>query len=135
MASTHLLREQRLTILGFLQAFTIPIVAEKREDANVIGAGALFDFGDVLCLVTAAHVLTCDDYGHKDLGVPDAPTGPGMHTLGSFNIRQGRTWDIAILQLTGAETVAHLRAGWTVLSGVNIRRPGGSGTALFSNSP
>jgi hypothetical protein len=120
MASTHLLREQRLTILGFLQAFTIPIVAEKREDANVIGAGALFDFGD---------------YGHKDLGVPDAPTGPGMHTLGSFNIRQGRTWDIAILQLTGAETVAHLRAGWTVLSGVNIRRPGGSGTALFSNSP
>lgn len=135
MPRHHLLREQRFAMLGFLQACTIPIIAEKGEAANVVGTGTLFDFGDGLCLVTAAHVLKGEDYGHKDLGVPDTPTGPGMHTLGSFNIRQEQHWDIAILQLTSAETVARLRAGWTVLSGRNIAWSDDSDTYALAGCP
>lgn len=130
-----LLREQRLAMLSFLQGCTVPIVAEKGDVANVVGTGTLFDFGDGLCLVTAAHVLQGHDYGRKDLAVPDLPTGPSMHTLGSFNLLQERDWDIAILQITSPETVDRLRAGWTVLSGGNIQWTGGNGTYALAGCP
>ena len=42
--------------MSFLQACTIPIVAEKGDAANVVGTGTLFDFGNGPCLVPAAHV-------------------------------------------------------------------------------
>jgi hypothetical protein len=133
--TTPLLREQRLAILGFLQVCTIPIVAEKGDIANVVGTGTLFDFGEGLCLVTATHVLKGQDYGHRDLAVPDRPTGPGMHTLGSFNLLQEHNWDIAILQLTSPETVGRLRAAWTVLSGGNIQLPYQSETYALAGCP
>lgn len=132
MISTGLLREQRLAIVSFLQTCTVPIVAEKGEVANVIGTGTLFDFGHGLCLVTAAHVLQGADYGHKDLAVPDTPTGPNMHTLGSFHIRQELHWDIAILHLNSDETTDRLRAGWRVLSGQNIAWSNNSDTYVLA---
>jgi len=132
---THILREQRLATLSFLQSCTVPIVAEKGDVANVVGTGTLFDFGEGLCLVTASHVLKGSDYGHKELGVPDNPAGPSMHTLGSFNLLSEPTWDIAILQLSTPETVHRLRAGWTILSGRNIQWARGNGTYALAGCP
>lgn len=104
-------------MIEFLRTCTVPLVAEVGGNANVVGTGTLFDFGDGPLLITAAHVLQGSDYGIKDLAMPETPSGTAMDTFGSFDLRKEVRRDIAILHFNTSETARRAKANWRVLSG------------------
>jgi len=118
--AVELTREQRLAAAAFLAKCTVPIAAEARGRANVVGTGTLFDFGDGPCLITAAHVLKGPDWDVEHLTMPETWGGRTMHKLGTVQIRRERNWDLAILQLQTPEIVQRIRANWQILSGQDV---------------
>lgn len=116
--------QEAAAIEKFALNVTVPILLETTNGAGLLATGTLFEIAERQFIVTARHIFD-DVRDLTTLAFPENPLKGGLHTFGSFQLAKPTEehFDVAVMELQEAETIAKLKSGWQFLSLSNVALP------------
>lgn len=126
MRNKALLDEQKHSaIINYVNASTIPLLADATEAPDILGTGTLFQHEDRYFIITAAHILKSDpdnpcsqDIDLTAIAYPTRKIDAKLMTLGPFEVYRPQPpsrVDVVVLELKDRETISALNKAWRFL--------------------
>ncbi|WP_439572479.1 hypothetical protein [Phreatobacter sp.] len=110
-------------IQKFILRSVIPLLQERSEGKpDPVGTGTLLAINDRRFIVTAKHVFGEDAADLQQVAIPDAIEGTNFVRIMKMNYGRpkGDGFDVAILEIADAESIAAIEKRWSFLTLDNV---------------